>query len=446
MASARSTEQTPAVVDRSSVLALDRRHVWRPYTSSEDHERGEDLVVVGAEGAHLIDADGRRFLDATSSWWTCNLGYGHPRLVAALERQARVLAHVAMAGATHRPAAMLAERLVATAPQGDRRLSRVLFSDDGSTSVEAALKIAFQYWAQNGRPERTRFLALPGAYHGDTLGAMSVGALEEVGRVFRPLLSNLNEAPQPHSAAEWEQAVETLVRSLEAEADRVAAVVVEPLVQGAAGMQIYPPALLGRLREACDRADTFLIADEVFTGLGRTGTMWACEQAGVVPDLLCAAKGLSGGMLPFAATLATDRVFDGFRGDMSRALLHGHTFCGNPLGAAVALEVLEVLRDEAVLEGLAPKAAAIAHCFARIGALQGASRPRSLGMIGAVDLGCGGYLGKTGWRVHDAAKRRGVLLRPLGDTVYVVPPLTIADDELATLLEVVEASVREAMA
>lgn len=437
--------QTPRAVNRAQILDLDRRYVWRPYTSSEDHEGGDDLVVVHAEGAHLVDADGRRLLDATSSWWTCNLGYGHPRLVAAVERQVRTLAHVALAGATHRPAAELAERLVAAAPKGDRRLARVFYSDDGSTSVEAALKIAFQYWAQNGRPERTRFLALPGAYHGDTIGAMSVGALEEVGRVFRPLLTGVNDAPRPRSADEWEQAIDALIATLEAEADRVAGVVVEPLVQGAAGMQIYAPALLARLREACDRVDTFLIADEVFTGLGRTGTLWACEQAGVVPDLLCAAKGLSGGMLPFAATLATDRLFDGFRGDMSRALLHGHTFCGNPLGAAVALEVLEVMADERILEGLAPKAAAIARCFEGLGSLPGASRPRALGMIGAIDLGSGGYLGKTGWRVHDAAKRRGVLLRPLGDTVYVVPPLTIGEDDLANLLGVVEASVREVM-
>ncbi len=439
------SEQTLRAVNRAQILSFDRRYVWRPYTSSEDHERGDDLVVVGAEGAHLLDADGRRFLDATSSWWTCNLGYGHPRLVAALERQARSLAHVAMAGATHRPAAELAERLVAAAPKGDRRLSRVFYSDDGSTSVEAALKIAFQYWAQNGRPERTRFLALPGAYHGDTLGAMSVGALEEVGRVFRPLLIGLNDAPQPHTAGEWERAIDALVATLEAEGDRIAGVVVEPLVQGAAGMQIYAPALLARLREACDRADTFLIADEVFTGLGRTGTLWACEQAGVVPDLLCAAKGLGGGLLPFAATLATERIFEGFRGDMSRALLHGHTFCGNPLGAAVALEVLQVMSDERVLENLAPKAAAIARRFEQLAVLNGASRPRALGMIGAIDLGGGGYLGRTGWRVHEAAKRRGVLLRPLGDTVYVVPPLTIGEDDLAWLLDAVEASVREVM-
>ena len=435
-------------MDRDRILELDRQFVWRPYTSSEDHQTRDDLVLVGAEGARLIDADGTRYLDATSSWWTCNLGYQHPRLIAALVKQAKQLAHVAMAGATHAQAALLAHRLVELAPEGprgERTLARVFFSDDGSTSVETALKMAFQYWAQNGRPERTRFLALPGAYHGDTLGAMSVGALAEVGRVFRPLLLGINDAPQPKTPNEWEAAFDALIAQLDDEADQIAGVVVEPLVQGAAGMRMYDASQLQRLREACDRVDTFLIADEVFTGIGRTGALWATEKAEVVPDLLCVAKGLSGGLLPFAATLATQRIFDGFRGDGSRALLHGHTFYGNPLGAAVALEVLRVVVDDAVLPQLAPKAEAIARAFERMGAIPGATDPRALGMIGAIDLGHEGYLGRTGWKVHEEAKKRGVLLRPLGDTVYVVPPLTISDADLTTLLDTVEASVRSVL-
>lgn len=430
-------------MERDAILALDRRYVWRPYTSSIDHETGDDLVVAGAEGCFLIDEDGRRLLDGTSSWWTSNLGYGHPRLSAALKGQVDTLAHVAMAGATHRRAAELAEALVARAPKGDRKLARAFFSDDGSTSVEAALKMAFQYWAQNGRPERTRFVALPGAYHGDTIGAMSVGALEEVGRVFAPLLKGLNEGETPQNEDEWERAITALERILEEKADEIAAVIVEPLVLGAAGMRMYSEALLRRIRAACDRADTFLIADEVFTGFGRTGAFWACERAGVVPDLLCAAKGLSGGLLPFAATLATDRIFEGFRGDGSRALLHGHTFYGNPLGAAVALEVLRIFEDEGILESLPAKERAIRGAFDELSKLPGTSAPRVLGMIGAIDIGPGGYLGTKGWDVHRYAKKEGVLLRPLGDTVYVVPPLTISEAELATLLGTLQAGVRQ---
>ncbi len=436
-------------MDRRRIRELDRRFVWRPYTSSEDHATRDDPVIVEAEGAHFVTADGARYLDATSSWWTCSLGYRHPRIVAALTRQLETLPHVAMAGLTHAPGAELAAALVGVAPSGTSRgseqeLARVFFSDDGSTSVEVALKMAFQYWAQNGRPQRTRFLALPGGYHGDTVGAMSVGALDEFGSLFRPILFGSNDAPEPRSAAQWEAAVADLEAILARESDSIAGVVVEPLVQGAAGMRMYAPTLLARLRAACDRADTFLIADEVFTGLGRTGATWACDHASVAPDLLCVAKGLSGGLLPFAATLATQRIFDGFRGDGTRALLHGHTFYGNPLGAAVALEVLRVLDDERIVERSASKAALIAKAFERMGALKGTLRPRSLGMIGAVDLGEGGYYGKAGWRVHQYAKDRGVWLRPLGDTVYVVPPLNIEDAELRLLLEVVHESVEQA--
>ncbi|MCB9603269.1 MAG: adenosylmethionine--8-amino-7-oxononanoate transaminase [Sandaracinus sp.] len=437
------------MTDRDRVLTLDRAHVWRPFTSLERHAEGDDLVIAGAEGAFVIDADGRRYFDATGAWWCQVLGYAHPRLVGALKAQADALPHVALAAATHAPAAELAAKLVAAAPKGDRMLARVFYSDDGSTAVEVALKIAYQHAKQNGGEKRQRFLAFPGAYHGDTVGAMSVGAVDDFTAVFRPLLFRDRvrggDGTSPRTGAEWEALCARFETHLRTEGDSVCALVVEPLVQGANGMRFFSPSILRRLREACDDAGVLLIADEVFTGFGRTGTMWACEHAGVVPDLLCTAKGLSGGLLPFAATLATDRVYEGFRGGMGRAFLHGHTFTGNPLGCAVALEVLRVFEDEHVLETLAPRAAQLREGFERLTRHAGVTNARGLGMVAAVDLGAGSYLSdERGWRVHREAKERGVLLRPLGDVIYAVPPLNVAEDELATFLDALDASLEAA--
>ena len=349
--------------------------------------------------------------------------------------------HCTLAAATHEPASRLAAELAAIAPEG---LDRVFYSDNGSTAVEVALKMAFQYWQQNGRPERTRFLALPGAYHGDTLGAMSAGAVDEFSGVFRPLLF---EVGRPSDAIEqhWEPVFDELFALLRQDADRIAAVIVEPLVQGAAGMRMYPAALLAELRKETERADTFLIADEVFTGFGRTGPMWASDQAGITPDLLCTAKGLSGGVVPFAATLASDRIYEGFRGDKSRALMHGHTFCGNPLGAAVAREVLAIYHDEQALEAAKPKADRLAERIQEMAEVAGVSSPRALGMCAAFEVGARGYMGTIGWQISEAALELGAHLRPLGNTVYVVPPLNIEDADLDRLLDIVRESTERVL-
>ncbi len=420
-------------LSNDELLALDRRHLWRPYTSSEDHEKRSLFIVDRAEGPWLIGPQGQRVLDASGSWWCNNLGHGHARLRLALSRQAEQLMHVTFGGATHEPAVRLASELLAVAPRG---LTRVFFSDNGSTAVEVALKIAFQYWQQNGRADRGLFLTLPGGYHGDTLGAMSVGAVDEFSGVFRPLLF---EAARPDEPVEhdWEPVFESLFSRLRKDGDRIAGVIVEPIVQGAAGMRMYSPKLLAALREEADKADTFLIADEVFTGFGRTGPMWASDHGAIAPDLLCTAKGLSGGVLPFAATLATERIYEGFRGGRERALMHGHTFFGNPLGAAVALEVLAIYREEQILEQARRKAARLAAAIDDIGSLPRVRHPRALGMCGAFDVGDTGYMGKIGWEISDAALELGAHLRPLGNTIYVVPPLNIADDDLDELLHIV---------
>lgn len=436
---------------RASLVELDKRHVWHPYTAMEDYiARTDPLVVERAEGPYLWDADGRRYLDANGSWWVTTLGHRHPRLLAALARQAGSLAHVALAGITHAPAARLAAELAQLAPgartaPAQERLTRAFFVDNGSTAVEVALKMAAQYWAQNGRPQRVRFLCLSGAFHGETLGATAVGGVPAFRDVFGPLLMDALVLPSPGEAGGWERAVEAVERELRERGDDVAGVVLEPLLQGAGGMLTYGPEYVRRVREATRAADTFLIADEVFTGFGRTGPMFAVEAAGVVPDLLCLAKALSGGLLPFGVTLASERVFGGFLGGKERALYYGHSYCGNPLGAAVAREVLAVYRDEDVLGQVARRAPRIEAAFRRMAEeLPGVVRPRALGMVGAVDLGEGGYLASRGWRVYEAARRRGLYLRPLGDTVYVAPALNIPDAALEELLAGVHESLQEA--
>ncbi|MRG93941.1 adenosylmethionine--8-amino-7-oxononanoate transaminase [Polyangium spumosum] len=407
----------------------------------------DPLCVERAAGARFFDVDGRSYLDANSSWWVSTLGHNHPRLVEALARQAGRLCHVSLAGVTHEGAAKLGEELVAIAPPG---LVKVFYSDDGSTAVEVALKLALQMWQNEGRPQRRRFVALDGAFHGETIGAASLGGVEVFRRPFAGVLMECIHVPPPEGDAPedagYARAFEALEKLLAEGSDTIAAVVLEPLVQGAAGMRMYDAAYLRHARALCDRYDVLLVIDEVFTGYGRTGAMWASTRAGVAPDLMCLAKGFSGGMFPMAATLATGRVFDAFLGAPERAFYYGHSFCGNPLGAAIAREVLAIFREEEIVAKVQPKAARITKAFAAMREIPGVVRSRSLGMIGALDLSKGAaYLGELGWKVYVEARKRGAYLRPLGDVVYVAPPLTIPDDELETLLGIVEESVRAAL-
>ncbi len=430
---------------RDRVVELDKRRVWHPYTPMQRYrESVEPLVIVEARGARLYDADGRSYLDGNASWWTCTLGHRHPRLVSALRRQSEVLCHTSLAGVAHPWASELADRLCGVAPDG---LEHAFFSDNGSTAVEVAMKLSLQYWAQNGRPERRSFLALHDAFHGETLGVTALGGVEVFRRPFAGVLLDATHVRPPREPGSLDASVSALDRALTERAGTVAGLVLEPVVQGAAGMRIYDPAFLRAARELCDRHDVFLVFDEVFTGYGRTGPMWACEHAGVSPDLLCTAKGFTGGMMPMAATLATRRIFDGFLGEPDRAFYYGHTFCGNPLGSALALEVLEVFEDERILSGAKGKADRIAEAFSGMAGLPGVSAARSLGMIGALDLaGDSGYLADAGWRVYEEALARGAYLRPLGNVVYVTPSLNIPDEDLDALLRIARESVEAVLA
>jgi adenosylmethionine-8-amino-7-oxononanoate aminotransferase len=430
---------------RAAIIAADKRHLWHPYTAMQRYiDETDPLVIDRAEGARLYDVDGRSYLDANSSWWVASLGHGHPRLVAALAAQAKRLAHTSLAGVTHAPAALLAEELAQVAPPG---LARVFYSDDGSTAVEVALKLALHFWQNEGRPSRRRFVALDGAFHGETIGAASLGGVPIFRRPFAGVLLECIHVPSPGGAADHARAFAALEEVVTEGRDEIAAVVLEPLLQGAAGMLVYDAAYLRRARALCDAHDVLLVFDEVFTGYGRTGPMWAADHAGVSPDLMCVAKGFSGGMLPMAATLAQERVFRAFLGDPERAFYYGHSYCGNPLGASVAREVLAIYRDERILERAQPKAARIAAAFRSFGDLPAVAQTRALGMTGALDLSPrASYLGGAGWRVYEEARRRGAYLRPLGDVVYVAPPLNIPDADLDELLGIVGESVRAAMA
>ena len=426
---------------RESILGQDRAHVWHPYTQMQEYlEQGTPLVLERAQGSRLYDVDGRSYIDANASWWASTLGHQHPRLVRALCEQAAKMCHVALAGIAHEPSAALAAELCQVAPAG---LSRVFYSDDGSTAVEVALKLSLQYWAQNGRPKRTRFLALDGAYHGDTMAASSVSGIDVFRRPFGGVLIDCLRVPP--GADGYAQAFEVLGRLLAQHADELAAVIVEPIAQGAVGMRFYAPEFLRALRELTRQHDVFLVCDEVFTGYGRTGPFWASEHARVAPDIMCTAKGFTGGMLPMSATLTTERVFSGFLGDAERTFFYGHTFCGNPLGAALAREVLRVFVEENVLEVAAGKAARVAQAFAGFRSLPGVVESRTLGMIAALDLaGSKSYLETRGRRVCAEALKRGAYLRPLGNTIYITPSLNIPDADLDELLGIVEDSVRAA--
>jgi adenosylmethionine---8-amino-7-oxononanoate aminotransferase len=422
------------------VLAeLDRRHVWHPFTQQQGWSEEPPVIVDRAEGTTLYDTDGRAYIDGVSSLW-CNVhGHHHPRIDAAVHAQLDRVAHSTMLGLTHQPAIELAARLVDIAPAG---LTRVFYSDSGSTAVEVALKIAFQFWAQQDDPaarRRTGFISLREAYHGDTIGSVSVGGIELFHSQYGPLLFDTWQV----DAGDRGQ----LDAVLDAHGDRVAAMIVEPLVQGAAGILIHPPGYLRWVRERCDAHGVLLICDEVATGFGRTGRMFACEHEAVEPDLLCVAKGLTGGYLPLAATIATERIYEGFLGahEEFRTFFHGHTYTGNPLACAAALATLDVFEEERTLARLGPKIDLLAELLDRhVAPLGAVAAIRSCGFMVGIELAGFAPADRMGHVVTLAARRRGAIVRPLGDVIVLMAPLAISHAELQRLVEITAAAIAEA--
>ncbi len=454
------------MIAEHDLVARDLAAVWHPCTQMREHPDLLPLVpVVRGEGAWLVGADGRRYLDAVSSWWTNIHGHGEPRIAAAIAEQARTLEHVLLAGFTHPSAIALAEQLLARAPRqaGRDPLAKVFYADNGSAAVEVALKMAFHWFRNRGEPERRKFIALHNGYHGETLGALAVGDIPLYRRIYAPLLAEAIFAPSPdaYDARPGQtpeecalEAADVLASLLDAHGQEVCALIVEPLLQCAGGMRMHHPAYLKRVRELCDAHGVFLIADEIATGFGRTGTLFACEQAGIQPDLMCVSKGLTGGFMPLAATLATQAIYDGFLDDSrERAFLHSHSYTGNPLGCAAGLASLAIFDQDGVLERNRATAARMGELAKDIATLPHVADARQRGMVVAFELTRDGDKAtpfdpslRIGLQAYRAALTRGVVLRPLGDILYWMPPYCIDDDVLAQLAEVTAATIREATA
>ena len=446
------------------IARWDHAHLWHPFTQMREWLAEQPLVIAAGDGNYLIDTDGRRYLDGVSSLW-CNVhGHRRPEIDAAVRTQLQQIAHSTLLGLASPPSAELAAQLAAVAPAG---LERVFYSDAGATAVEIALKMALQYWRLRGE-DRPRFVALTEAYHGDTLGAMSVGFSEPFHRFFRPLLP-VERVPAPYAlerasyrascrascldpAAALEQALRTLEQALARRRGTVAAVILEPVMQGAAGMWPQPPEYLPAVRALTRKYDTLLICDEVATGFGRTGRLFACDHSGTAPDLLALGKGLTGGYLPLAATLATNEVFGAFLGpyESFQAFFHGHTFTGNALACSAALASLDLFTP-ALLTALPEKAAALAReLAARVQPLPHVAEIRQRGLMIGVELMRDPAsremytpAERVGHRTILAARRRGVILRPLGDVLVLMPPLSITPDEIATIAGVAAESIAE---
>lgn len=425
------------------IRAADHRHVWHPYTSLDRRQPDNHWPVLRTgRGVWLYDADDNAWLDACGSWWVSVLGHAHPRVTARVAEQLEAMPHAILAQTLHEPAARLAAELAAICPG---ELNRVFYTDNGSTAVEVAMRASLQFHAQNGQPERTIFGHLTNSYHGDTLGAASAGGIgafhSRLGRWgFQAMSVMAPTAPAPLT-----DATNALHAFFSEHGPRTSAFIVEPLVQGAAGMRIYDATYLQLLRELCDAHGVHLIADEVFTGFGRTHQLFACDAAAIVPDMMCLSKGLSGGALPFGAMVATDSIYAGFEGTTDRALLYGHSYCGNPLGCAAALAVIETFEQDGVLEHARNLAPEFDARLDDVRALPDVHNVQRLGGIARWEIGTSGAYGAAiGERVREIAVRHGLLLRPLGNVVYVVPALTMTSDELHTLFDRTIDVLREA--
>ncbi|MBT1070948.1 adenosylmethionine--8-amino-7-oxononanoate transaminase [Pelotalea chapellei] len=438
--------------------AWDKRHVWHPFTQMQDWEQDDAIVITRGEGSWLIDSDGKRYLDGVASMWTNVHGHCRKELNDALKDQVERLEHSTLLGLASEQSIILAQRLAQITPRG---LTRFFYSDNGSTAMEVAVKMAFQYQVHRGRPERTRFITFRNAYHGDTLGAVSVGGIDIYHATFKPLMFETIQAAAPYCyrcelGCEGPEtcdmlclgALENIIRE---EGSTCAGLVIEPLLQGAGGMIVQPPGFLRRVRELCDRYGLLMITDEVATGFGRTGKMFACEHEDVVPDIMALSKGIAAGYLPLAATVATEEVYGAFLGEYAelKTFFHGHTFTGNPLACAVALKSLELFETDRLLEALQPKIQYLAERLAQIADLPHVGNIRHCGMAAGIELVVDKknrtpypWEEKTGVKVCLEARKHGVFSRPLGNTVVVFPPLAISMEELKLLMDGLELAIQ----
>ena len=451
------------------LAALDKAHVWHPFTQMqtwlEPLPGDEPIIIDHARGCWLFDTRGRKYLDAVSSLWVNIHGHHRPEIDSAIKLQLEYVAHTTLLGLASPPSIELAAELARRAPRNglspnESGLTRIFYSDSGSTAVEIALKMAFQHWRQRGKPQKTRFVALAEAYHGDTLGSVSVGGMDLFHQIFQPLLFDCLRIPTPyvyrwptgprHCLDAAALAAETIIRSRRNE---IAAVIIEPLVQGAAGMIMHPSGFLKAVARACKENGVLLICDEVATGFGRTGTLFACEQEEVVPDFLCLTKGLSGGYLPLAATLTTDAVYESFLGpfESKRTFFHGHSYTGNPLACAAALASLRLFDEQRTLDHVRLMAERLTQGLEPVGALPHVGDIRQRGLMIGIELVKDRktkeeypYEERMGHRVALAARKRELMLRPLGNVLVLMPPLSITAAEVDFLVEGVREAILEA--
>ena len=430
-------------------IEKDLKYVWHPYTQMKDCQDLPPILIEKAEGIKLWDDKGRMYYDTISSWW-CNIhGHNHPKIKAAIKKQMDLLEHVLFAGFTHKQAILLAEKLVAITPG---KLGKVFFSDNGATSIETALKMSFQYWHNIGQKSKTKFVSLDRGYHGDTLGAMSVGGAEQFHGVFSELFFKSFKALSPYcyrcpvgkerSCCNID-CVNHLGKILKANSEKIAAVILEPLVMAAGGMIIYPKEYLQKAAELAEKYNVHLIVDEVATGFGRTAKMFACEHAGVEPDFMCLSKGITAGFLPLGATLTTDKVYNAFYDDYEKGktFFHGHTYTANPISCSAAVASLEVFDDEQTLKRTEEMIPVFRDGLDRFKDLPIVGDVRSLGMIGAIELVKNKESKETfapevriGLEIYKKGLEKGLLLRPLGDVIYLIPPLSIKEAELVDIL------------
>ncbi len=439
----------------------DLKYIWHPCSQMKDYEDLPPIVIERGEGIKLYDINGKEYYDVVSSWWCNLLGHCNPRINAAVKKQIDTLEHVIFANFSHKPAITLCEKLSKLLPEG---LCKFNFTDNGSSAIEAAMKVSFQYHAQTGNPQKKRFMALSDAYHGETIGALSVGGVDLYSEIYKPILLDIAriEGPDcyrcPYGKDRASCQCECIAKAEQTFAlygKETCALLVEPLLQGSAGMRVYPPLYLKKLRELCDEYNVHLIADEIATGYGRTGKMFAFDHAGVSPDIMCLSKGLTGGYMPMALFITTQKIYDAFYADYNegRAFMHSHTYSGNPLACSAAIEVLNILEDEHIIE----KANEKAKYFNRIIKEKflphkNVGEVRSIGLINAIELvkdkntkeAFDSKL-RTGYRIYKKALQNGVLLRPLGDVLYFNPPLIIKPEEMDYVTDIALKSLQEVL-
>jgi adenosylmethionine-8-amino-7-oxononanoate aminotransferase len=443
----------------SAYVVRDLAHVWHPCTQMKDHEQLPLIPIRRGRGAWLEDYSGQRYLDAISSWWVNLFGHANARINAAVREQLEELEQVILAGFTHEPVIALSEALSALAPAG---LTRCFYADNGSSAVEVAVKMSFHYWRNVGRTAKRRFITLSNSYHGETLGALAVGDVDLYKEIYRPLLMEVITVPSPDCFARapgesWAEHSRRKFAHMEAalaqHAHEACAVIVEPLVQCAGGMRMYDPVYLTLLREACDRHQVHLIADEIAVGFGRTGTLFACEQAGIRPDFMCLSKGLTAGYLPLSTVMTTEAVYAAFYDEYVKlnAFLHSHSFTGNPLACAAALASLAIFRDDQVLERNRVLAARMGERARALGDHPHVAEVRQRGMIVAIELAANKarrepypWAERRGLTIYRHALTRGVLLRPIDNVVYFMPPYVITPEEIDLMVEVAREGIERA--